>query len=110
MRATVGIFQSLILRAGGRGWPASATIAASIYIVAALSLFLFVRRATGALTSPLATPQLVATAIVMCVWALVVREFTAKRLTYFWITLCTMLFVALGCSFPIARAVDWLVW
>jgi hypothetical protein len=73
-------------------------------------LFLFVRRATGALTAPLATPQLVATAIVMCLWALVVREFTGKRATYFWVSLCTMLLVAIACSFPVARLVDWLVW
>src|SRR3954464_976706 len=110
MRATDGIFQSLILRAGGKGWPVSASVVASILFVAALSLFLFVRRATGALTVPLATPQLVATAIVMCIWALVVREFTAKRSIYFWVSLGTMLLVAIACSFPIARAVDWLVW
>ena len=110
MRATDGIFQSLILRAGGKGWPVSAIVAGSICFVAALGLFVFVRRATGALTAPLATPQLIATAIVMCLWAFVVREFTAKRAAYFWVSLCTMLLVAIGCSFPVARVVDWLVW
>jgi hypothetical protein len=110
MRATDGIFQSLILRAGGKGWPVSAIVAGSIGFVAALGLFVFVRRATGALTAPLATPQLIATAIVMCLWALVVREFTAKRAAYFWVSLCTMLLVAIGCSFPVARVVDWMVW
>ena len=59
------------------------------------------RRATGALTAPLAAPQLVATAAVMCLWALVVREFTAKRAAYFWVSLSTMLLVAIGCSFPV---------
>ena len=87
MRATDGIFQSLILRAGGKGWPVPAIVVGSIFFVAALSLFLFVRRATGALTAPLATPQLIATAMVMCLWALVVREFTARRATYFWVSL-----------------------
>ena len=110
MRATDGIFQSLILRAGGKGWPVSAIVVGSILFVAVLSLFLFVRRATGALTAPLATPQLVATATVMCLWALVVREFTAKRATYCGVSLGTMLLVAIGCSFPVARVVDWLVW
>jgi hypothetical protein len=110
MRATDGILQSLMLRSGGKGWPVPALVVASIFFVAALSLFLFIRRATGALTAPLATPQLVATAIVMCLWALVIRELTAKRATYFWVSLCTMLLVAIGCSFPIARFVDWLVW
>jgi hypothetical protein len=110
MRATDGIFQSLILRAGDKGWPVPAVVVGSIFFVAALSLFLFIRRATGALTAPLATPQLIATATVMCLWALVVREFTAKRTTYFWVSLCTMLLVAIGCSFPVARIVDWLVW
>src|SRR6478752_3703907 len=110
MRATDGIFRSLVLRAGGKGWPVSAIVAGSICFVAALGLFVFIRRATGALSAPLATPQLIATAIVMCLWALVVREFTAKRATYFWVSLCTMLLVAVGCSFPVARVVDWLVW
>jgi hypothetical protein len=110
MRATEGIFQSLILRAGGKGWRVSAIVAGSIFFVTALSLFLFIRRATGALTAPLATTQLVATATVMCLWALIVREFTAKRATYFCVSLCTMLLVAIGCSFPVARVVDWLVW
>jgi hypothetical protein len=110
MRATDGIFRSLILRAGGNGWPVSGIVAGSIFFVAALGLFVFLRRATGALTAPLATPQLVATAIVMCLWALVVREFTAKRAAYFWVSIGTMLLVAIGCSFPVARVVDWLVW
>jgi hypothetical protein len=110
MRATDGIFQSLIRRARGKGWPVPAAVVGSIFFVAALSLFLFVRRATGALTAPLATPQLVATATVMCLWALIVREFTAKRSKYFWVSICAMLLVAVACSFPVARIVDWLVW
>jgi hypothetical protein len=110
MRATDGIFQTLILRFGGKGWPLSAGVIGSTFFVFALSLFLFVRRATGAFSAPLAAPQLVATAIVMCLWALVVRELTAKRATYFWVSLCTILLVAIACSFPVARAVDWLVW
>jgi hypothetical protein len=110
MRATDGIFQSLIERAGGKGWPVSAIVVGAIYFVLALSLFLFVRRATGALAAPLGTPQLVATATVMCLWALILRKFTAKRAAYFWVSLCTMLLVAIACSFPVARVVDWLVW
>jgi hypothetical protein len=110
MRATDGLFQSLMLRASGKGWPVPAIVMGSIFFVAVLSLFLFVRRATGALTAPLPTPQLTATATVMCLWALVVREFTAKRTTYFWVSLCTMMLVAIACSFPVARVVDWLVW
>jgi hypothetical protein len=110
MRATDGIFRPLIVRAGGESWLVSAVVAGSIFFVAALGLFVFMRRATGALTAPLATPQLVATAIVMCLWSLVVREFTAKRAAYFWVSIGTMLLVAIGCSFPVARVVDWLVW
>jgi len=110
MRATDGIFRSLLVRAGGKGWPVSAVVAGSIFFVAVLGLFVFIRRATGALTAPLATPQLVATAVVMCLWALVVREFTAKRAAYFWVSIGTMLLVAIGCSFPVVRVVDWLVW
>jgi hypothetical protein len=110
MRATEGILHSLILRAGGKGGPLSASVIGSIFFVFALSLFLFLRRTTGALNAPLAAPQLVATATVMFLWALIVREFTAKRATYFWVSLCTMLLVAIACSFPVARVIDWLVW
>jgi hypothetical protein len=110
MRATDGILHSLILRAGGKGGPLSASVIGSIFFVFVLSLFLFLRRTTGALNAPLAAPQLVATATVMCLWALIVREFTAKRATYFCVSLCTMLLVAIACSFPVARLIDWLVW
>ena len=110
MRATDGIVQSLIVRASSKGWPVPAIASGSIFFVAAVSLFLLIRRATGALTAPLATPELVATATVMCLWALVVREFTARRTTYFWVSLCAMMLVAIACSFPVARVVDWLVW
>jgi hypothetical protein len=110
MRATDGKLHSLMLRVGGQGWPVPAIVVASILFVSALSLFLFLRRATGALTAPLPTLQLVATAAVMLIWALVVREFTAKRRVFFWVSLGTMLLVAVACSFPAARLVDWLVW
>ncbi len=110
MRATDGILRSWIIRAGRRGWPVSPLVVASIAFVAALSLFLFMRRTSGAFTSSLAGPQLVATAIVMCAWALIVREITAKRAIFFWISLGTVLLVAIACSFPAARILDWLVW
>jgi hypothetical protein len=110
MRATDGKLRTLLLRAGVRSWHLPAIVVGSIFFVAALSLFLFIRRATGALTAPLATPQLVATATVIFLWSLIVREFTAKRALFYWLSLGTMLLVAIGCSFPVARVVDWLVW
>jgi hypothetical protein len=110
MRATDGKLHSLILRAGGQGLPVPAIVVGSILFVSALSVFLFVRRAAGALTAPLPTLQLVATAAVMLIWAVIVREFTAKRPLFFWISLSTLLLVAVACSFPAVRVVDWLVW
>jgi hypothetical protein len=110
MRAKDGILQSLTLRSDGKHSTASALVVGSIFFVAALSLFLFVRRATGALTSPLAAPQLAATALVMSLWAVIVQETTAKRAVYFWVSLGTIVLVAIGCSFPAARFVDWLIW
>jgi hypothetical protein len=110
MRATDGIFQSLTLRSGGNYRRVPAIVVGSIFFVAGLGLFLFVRRAIGALTTPLETTQLIGTAIVLCLWALLVREFTGKQVLYFWVSLCTMLLVAVACSFPAARLVDWLVW
>ena len=110
MRATDGIFQSLTLRSGGNRRRVPALILGSILFVAAISLFLFVRRAMGALTAPIGISQLIGTATVLCLWALIVREFTAKRAIYFWMSLGTILLVAVACSFPVTRAVDWLVW
>jgi hypothetical protein len=110
MRATDGKLHSWMLRSGSQGWPLPAIVVASILFVSSLSLFLFLRRATGALTAPLPTLQLVATAAVMLIWALIVREFTAKRPLFFWLSLGTMLLVAVACSFPAVRIVDWLVW
>lgn len=110
MRATDGKLHSWMLRAGSQGWPVPAIVVASILFVSALSLFLFFRRATGALSAPLPTLELVATAALMLIWVLVVREFTAKRPVFFWLSLGTMLLVAVACSFPAVRLVDWLVW
>src|SRR4051812_33227197 len=103
MRATDGKLRMLLLRAGGTAWLVPAIVVGSIFFVAALSLFLFVRRATGALTLPLATSQLVATATVLFFWALIVREFTGTRTIFHWVSVGTMLLVAIGCSFPVAR-------
>ncbi len=110
MRATDGKLQTLLLRANGTRWPVSMLLVASIFFAIVLGLFLFVRRATGALTAPLPVPQLIATAVIACLWALVVQELTAKRQIFFWISLGVLLLVAIGCSFPTSRFVDWLVW
>ena len=110
MSATDGILRSWMLRAARKGWPVAPIVTTSIIFVAALSLFLFVRRATGAFTDPLPAPQLVAIAIVMCAWALAVRELTAKHAIFFWLSLVTTILVAIACSFPAARFVDWLIW
>ena len=46
----------------------------------------------------------------MLLWAVLVREFTGKRPIFFWVSLGTLLLVAIACSFPAVRIVDWLVW
>src|SRR5882672_280383 len=110
MRARDGNSQMPLLRASGIRWPDFAIVGASILFVSAIGVFLVVRRLNGALAAPLPAPQLVATAAGLCVWAMIVRELAAKRRAVAWLLPMVVLFFAFGCSYPVNRLVDWLVW
>lgn len=96
---------------------------ASSLLVLAIAVFLAARRAMGAMSEPLAPLPLLATALVMLAWMLVVRaawrgptsgpanvgDSTVSRVLPYlpWVSL---LLVAYACSYPGGRVVDWLVW
>jgi hypothetical protein len=96
---------------------------ATVPLVLALSLFLAARRALGAMIEPLPPLLLVRTALVALAWVWLARiaactvkggaESAATR-TRYWLLWCspwlTLLFIAYACSYPVDRAVDWLVW
>jgi hypothetical protein len=101
---------------------AQVLIASAIFAFG-LAIFLLVRRATGALGSPLPPLPLVATAIGLLVWVWGTRlvwGWHAARATVFppqleraialWLPHLTLMVFAVACSYPGRRLVDWLVW
>ena len=110
MRATDGILQLSMLRTSRLRRAAPTIVLASTGLVATLGLFLFVRRVTGAFTAPLPAAQLITTGAALCLWVLVTRELAAERIEYYFVALITLVLVAVACSFPATRVVDWLVW
>ena len=83
--------------------------AASVGFAIAIGGFFVVRRATGALTVPLPTLPLVVTAAGLCIWAWLVHALAPNR----WVALgmsLGVLLLAVGCSYPGGRVVDWAVW
>jgi hypothetical protein len=103
-------------------WPIAQGFIASIFLAFGLAAFLLVRRATGALTAPLPPLPLLVTAVAMLGWVWAVRYvwassihrgvFSARsdRFLAVWLPALTLIFVAVACSYPGRRAVDWLVW
>jgi hypothetical protein len=86
-------------------------------------VFLVVRRAAGAIASPLPPLPLVATASLLVVWALLIQlawrspqrvvageSRSPDALFTFWPPLLTILLFAAACSYPGGRWADWLVW
>jgi hypothetical protein len=78
-------------------------------VLFAMGVFLCVRRATGAIESPLPVLPLIATAAGLLAWAVALRGLTRTSHANWLPTVITVLF-AIACSFPGNRIVDWLVW
>lgn len=109
MRATDGACETLLLcRANER--IASRAVIASTSIAFAIAAFLLVRRVTGALLSPLPVPQLVVTATVVVLWAVVVRQLATYTTAFVVAAIVVLFTLALACSYPGGRIADWLVW
>ena len=104
-------------------WLVAKGLVASILFALGLAAFLLVRRATGALEAPLPPLLLVLTATALFAWvssvriacqwrtdrgAIVVSPFEQTVAT--WLPLVTLTMVAVACSYPGRRVVDWLVW
>ena len=96
-------------------WLVAKGLVASILFALGLAAFLLVRRATGALEAPLPPLLLVATAAALFAWVSSVRIACLWRtdlgaIVATWLPLVTLTMVAVACSYPGRRVVDWLVW
>lgn len=85
---------------------ATATVAFAL----AIGLFLIQRRISGALSTPLPAPWLITTGAFVAAWAVAVRKLSHATLALTALAFVAILLIALACSYPGARIVDWLVW
>lgn len=85
-------------------------LAIATCVVFAMATFLMARRVTGAFSSPLSLLPLTATATVVVLWTLVVRELSARKPAFEAASIVTLFTIALACSYPGTRPVDWLIW
>jgi hypothetical protein len=109
MRATDGTLR-FSLCAGERQRLVSRVVAATVVFALAIAMFLLERRVVSAFSAPLPTLQLWATGILATAWALFVRELSRPTPLFVSLALAALLMLALACSSPGARIVDWLVW
>jgi hypothetical protein len=75
----------------------------------AVGAFLFVRRATGALDTPLAPLPLLVTAGGLLAWSAAIRLRLRDRRAD-WLSALVLTLFAVACSFPGNRWIDWVVW
>lgn len=122
MPTTDGIWRTRIGRDFARRWPVVPVLVASVLLFLALALCLELRRFSGALVEPLSLAPLLATAVITLVWAWSIRWLwatlpadrplfaKAERLLFVWTPLVAMALVAVACSYPGRRWIDWAIW
>lgn len=82
------------------------TAAASLLLVSGIALFLLSRRLSGAISSP-PSATLFATSVVLCTWASAMGACNSRWGTW---AIVVMTLVAVSCSYPGNRLIDWVVW
>jgi hypothetical protein len=123
MPTTDGTWRAGACRDAVRRWPVAPVLAVSCFAFLALALLLAARRAMGALVEPLPAGPLLATATICLVWTRSVRAIGQRlaedgrsispavdRFVFTWTPLVSMLLVAVACSYPGHRELDWAVW
>jgi hypothetical protein len=85
-------------------------VVASIIAAVTTAAFLLVRRAAGAFSSDLPAPRLITAAMIALAWGIATRELTARNPLIVSTVIAIILLLALGCSYPGARVIDWLCW
>jgi len=81
----------------------------SLVLALAVAIFLFVRRLSGALDTPLALAPLVLTASAVLAWSAAIRWRLRDRRAD-WLAALVLALFAIACSFPGSRAFDWVAW
>jgi hypothetical protein len=123
MPAIEGTWRAAAADCATKRWPIAQGLFASIVFALGLAIFLLVRRAMAALVEPLPPLALVATAVGLFAWMWAVRLIWSSRtdrgtvvsrridgIIAEWLPQLTLLLVAVACSYPGRRIVDWLVW
>lgn len=109
MRATDGTLRfATVIR--DRQQLALQVVAASVVFALAVGLFLIERRFSGALSTPLPAPQLIATGALLAAWVVAVRKLSRTTPALTALAFVAILLIALACSYPGNRIIDWLVW
>ena len=123
MSASEATWRDVVRGRAARQWPIAQGLITPIFLALGLAIFLLVRRASGALVAPLPPLALFATAAGLFAWVWSVRlawSWRANRdavvtpqidrMIVVWLPQLTLMLVAVACSYPGRRAVDWLVW
>lgn len=100
-----------------RRWPLVPVLIGSSFFFLGVASFLAMRQIAGALVEPLPVGPLLATAVLTLAWVGGVRTIGLKfesgkpvRWLIEWPPLAAMLLVAVACSYPGDRWLDWAVW
>jgi len=100
-----------------RRWPVVPVLIGSSFFFLGVASFLAMRQIAGAMVEPLPVGPLLATAVLTLAWAGGVRTIglnfkTGKPARWLveWAPLGAMLLVAVACSYPGDRWLDWAVW
>lgn len=109
MRATDGTWR-VSLGGGAIARVAERAVVVSTCVAFAIAAFLLARRVTGAFSLPLPVAHLVVTAFAVVLWALAVRQLSARRPVAVAAAIIVLFTLALACSYPGSRAIDWLIW
>jgi hypothetical protein len=87
-----------------------AVVNASLIAAVLTAAFLLSRRAAGAFSDELPVPQLFIVATLALAWAITVREFSHPNAIIPSIAIAVLLALAIACSYPGTRILDWLLW
>jgi hypothetical protein len=109
MRATDGTMRSLSIYRDSERLVRIAVIASLIAAVTTAA-FLLSRRIAGAYSTELPAPLLFIVATLALAWAIAVREFSYSSAIAPSLAIAVILTLAIACSYPGSRVIDWLIW
>ncbi len=85
-------------------------VIASLIAAVTTAAFLLARRIAGAYSAELPVPQLFIVATIALAWAIAVRELSFPSAIAPSIAVAVLLALAIACSYPGSRVIDWLIW